>query len=184
MTFISGRLSLAGRWYERRSDDRFTLYSFGQPNPLSEYAWKKAPRETILDDSQELVNKGGELEFSATAIQKENLMWSFSGNFSYNDGNEASFSVPYPLPKFLAGIGTRFCYGGLKAELWGRGAWGNSLSSVSLASAAVSYTFSLKRVKFIKALSVSLSAAGIGSPVYNDIIPPSSTVMSGISVKF
>ena len=184
MAFFSGRLSLAGRWYDRRSDDRFTLYSFGQPNPLSEYAWKKAPRETILDDSQELVNKGVELEFSATVIQKENIMWSFSGNFSYNDGNEASFSVPYPLPQFLAGIGTRFCYGGIKAELWGRGAWGNSLSSVSLASAAVSYTFSLKRVKFIKALSVSLSAADIGSPVYDDIIPPSSTVMSGISVKF
>lgn len=183
LAFLSGRLGLSGRWYDRKSDDRFTLYGFGKPDPLSAYAWKKAPRETICEDDRELSNKGLELELAATAIQKNNIEWSFSGNFSYNDWNGAALPDVYPLPRFLAGIGTRFCYAGFTAELWGRGAWGNEWSRMDLSSAALSYNFPMKSVKFIQSLAVSLTAANLYTTVRTSL-PTAATVMAGVTLRF
>lgn len=178
LAFLGDRLRAAGRWYDRRSDDGFHLYSFGKPASGSLYAWARAPRETIFQDTQQLVSKGFELDLDAVALQKRQFRWTFSGNFSYNDWSGAWVLTSLPLPTYMAGLGTRFRYAGFTAELYGRGAWGKELSNISLALAALSYEFDLSRVKFIKSLAVSLTAANLSD------IGSCATAMAGVSVRF
>lgn len=227
ITFLSGRIHFSGRWYDRKSDDRFNLYTFGKQSSSSLYAWTKAPREDIFQDSDILMNKGLELDLDAVLLQKDKFKWTLSGNFSYNDWSGTSLLSFNPLPKYLSGIGTRFSYSGFTAELYGRGAWGHQICNLdkmynesivdelsclegagyfSLSSAALTYEFSIKSVKFIKSIAASLTAANLltvsrysgktpdvnsyaflgGSSLGYDScsLPPATTLMMGIMVRF
>ena len=227
VAFLSDRIHFAGRWYDRKSDDAFNIYTFGKPSTSSSFAWKSAPREDIFQNVVHLENKGLELNLDAVALQKGKLNWTITGNFTYNDWTGASLLKFNPLPKFLSGIGTRLTYAGFTTELYGRGAWGHQICNLnkmynedlsdelsctenagyfSLSSAAVSYEFGIKRVKFIKSITASLTAAnlftfsryfgstpdvnsyafrGYSSIGYDDCsLPPATTIVLGISVCF
>ena len=182
ISFLSDRIRLSGRWYDRESLDCFDFYSFGEKSPNSAYAWRKCERWDVYEESQTLNNKGVEIEVGADILRLKRLNWSIQANCSYNIWSETENLSFNPLPTVLTGVGTRLNYNGFTAELWANGAFGHQVCNLnrmysekiddiaqcvedagyfSLSSAAVSYRFDINRVKFIKSVTTSISASNL-----------------------
>ena len=180
--FISDRIRVAARWYNRKSNDSLNLYCFGKLASDKSHVWLKSPRWDVYEETLNFVNTGVEVEIGADLIRNKDITLTLLANGSYNDWSGAEDLKFNPLPTVLTGVGTQFTYKGFSAELWGNGAFGHKICNLnrmysegltdetacvenagyfSLSNIAVSYRFDIDRVKFIKSVKASVSASNI-----------------------
>ena len=79
--FMSDRLTLGVTYYDRKTDDRLTMYSFGEQK---EFYWEKASRKELSSHSSLISNKGFEFDLGASVLNQKNLSWRIDANLAYN----------------------------------------------------------------------------------------------------
>ena len=180
--FLSDRIRVAARWYDRRSNDRFNLYCFGNAVSDKSHVWMTCPRWDVYEETLNFINSGVEVDIAAELFRNMDINWSIQANASYNNWSGAADLEFNPLPTVLTGVGTQFTYKGFTAEVWGNGAFGHKICNLnrmyseglsdptecienagyfSLSNIALSYRFDIDRVKFIKSVKASVAASNI-----------------------
>ena len=179
---FSDRIRITGRYYDRKSESLFNLYSFGKLSESSTHVWKKCSRWDVYEESRSVTNSGVETDIEADIVRSNQFNLSVIGNLSYNKWTGASDLTFNPVPSILTGVGIRCAYKGFTAEVWGNGAFGhqicnlNRMYSDSLTNAtdciedagyfnismlAASYKFDIRSIKFIKSITASIVAGNL-----------------------
>lgn len=86
MGFHQDRIRIGATFYDRRTRDKFDLFSFGgEVGDVGIWHWQ--PRTNILDTYNELSNRGVELDLSAVLLRQGLFQWdvAFSGAFNRNE---------------------------------------------------------------------------------------------------
>jgi len=102
--FIEDRITLSAGVYDKRTEDRFTFYKFGDEKTwYGRKVWRTTPRDAIFDESTAINNRGIEAEIFANPVKSSLVDWSIFVTGAYNqnkitalgegDGNLAVIST-------------------------------------------------------------------------------------------
>lgn len=133
VAFLSDRLRLDVKYYDRSIDDTRTSFCFGYNNGTS-IRWHKGNRVHVEDFTENLASRGVELDISGSAIRRKNLKLDLNANMTYQESSiqhgfmGTSFN---PFPKFFGGLGAVFTTGGLGAQIQFDGACGHSVLNLN-----------------------------------------------------
>ncbi len=189
-SFFSNRLSLNLGYYSKNTHETFTIYGFGKQRFTDSYIWKSCEKWSLLSADKDFFNRGIEADIKAVMINNENLKWTAylsgatnSNNIQfYLDEQVESFRV---FPSFYGGLGTNLSVKGAFLDLAFDGATGfdiynvnkmliDSASAISneyiekgdflrLSKVSVGYAFKFNKdkVKWIRALDLSLTGTNL-----------------------
>lgn len=83
------RLKAAFTYYDRSTDDKYTMYCFGsnQHNPYKiggEFLWNWDKKTVFREYSSGISNRGYEIDVEAVPVKGPQLKWTVGANFAYN----------------------------------------------------------------------------------------------------
>jgi len=81
--FLDGRIEAAATLYKRETNDAISLYGFGKKG-YDTIVWLPYKRYEVLNESSDILNKGIELELSASIIRNADWCWTVSANAAFN----------------------------------------------------------------------------------------------------
>jgi len=79
--FISNRITIGAKYYDKRTLDSFYGYCFGQKAVLY---WDYAPRTDVFSRTSLLSNRGFEFDLVSQIIRTKKVSWSIDANASWN----------------------------------------------------------------------------------------------------
>ena len=189
-SFFSNRLSLNVGYYSKNTHETFTLYGFGKQRFTDSYIWKSCEKWSLLSTDNNFYNRGFEADIKAVMISNDIIKWTayLSGTTNNNNiqfylGEQMeSFKA---FPSFYGGIGTDLSVKGVSLDLAFDGATGFDIYNVNrmlidgatgisdeyiekgdylrLSKVSVGYAFKFNRdkVKWIRALDLSLTGTNL-----------------------
>jgi len=152
--FAEDRLTFYLGYYNKKSTDTFTAYSFGEQGE-EYYGW--TDRKDDFSQATTISNKGFEAEVCAEIVKSSNLNWTVDANVAFNTnavtevsandvngrsvgnglvvnknvvGNpvsaiyDANGMIGNPLPKAFGGLGSTWTFGNWSVDLLANGAFG------------------------------------------------------------
>ena len=72
--FLSGKLELSAQWYDKSTDDEFSIYCFGKKGATLGL-WYESGREKVRTHNGSLSNRGLELSLDARILERRNFSW-------------------------------------------------------------------------------------------------------------
>jgi len=78
--FISDRIVVEGKWFDRLTDDSFDIFDSGVMDAAGK--WQKTTPVLNSSRSSSFTCRGYELALSAVAIKTRNVVWTLKGNFT------------------------------------------------------------------------------------------------------
>jgi hypothetical protein len=131
--FLSDRLRMNVKYYDRSIDDTRTSFCFGYNNSSS-IRWKKGDRVKVEDMTEQIALRGAEVDLSGTAISRKDMGLDLSANLAYQE-NSISHKVMTaafnPFPTVFGGLGALFTYKQFGAQVQFDGACGHSVLNLS-----------------------------------------------------
>lgn len=82
-SFLSGRLKLSAQWYDKSTDDEFSVYCFGKKGATLGL-WYEDGREKVRTHSGNLSNRGLELSVDASLLERREFSWSVRAVAAFN----------------------------------------------------------------------------------------------------
>lgn len=80
--FLSDRISLGAKYFDRKNEDMFNVYTFGS---IVDGKWKYTDRENIQSRLDGIRNCGIEADVNLVPVSTKNVKWNVSVNFTYNE---------------------------------------------------------------------------------------------------
>jgi len=88
LSLPSGRASLSVTYYDKATDDKISIYSFGTK---TKELWDYSARELLTEQISTLGNKGFEFDLLFKAIDTDKVKLTFDANFAYNVNQMIAF---------------------------------------------------------------------------------------------
>lgn len=85
--FLNDKLSFSATYYDRKIDDAMSIYCFGKQKSENVTTWISAPMTEAAAYGSKILNKGVELEISATPVRNGRSELQLRMNASYNFNN-------------------------------------------------------------------------------------------------
>lgn len=119
---LDERVSLSAGVYDRRTEDKLTLYCFGELDSNKNGIWRKTSRQTVTEQASTIANTGVELELWLRSAKDAALHWevALNGAFNRNNLDEVSDNDTQGLLLDSYGLSaTRNVEGHPVSSLWG-----------------------------------------------------------------
>ena len=94
--FWNGRIALSASYYDRKTEDKFSFYMFGEKGPVY---WDWSERRVEYERVGSMFNKGVEVDWLVKAVEKKNVSLSIRGNVTYNLNRVTSITQDDALGK-------------------------------------------------------------------------------------
>lgn len=131
--FLSDRLRLSVKYYDRSIDDTRTSFCFGYNNGAT-IRWRKGDRVKVEDFTEQITAGGVELDISGAVIRRKQLNVDLNANIACQ---ESSIQHNYmgvgfnPFPELFGGLGAVLTTGRIGAQIQFDGACRHSLLNLN-----------------------------------------------------
>ncbi len=92
LALLSGKLRLSAQWYDKDTEDEFSIYCFGKKGATLGL-WYESGREKVRTHSGRISNRGLELNLDADILQKRDLAWRVWANAAFNRNRVTELAV-------------------------------------------------------------------------------------------
>lgn len=132
-SFLSKRLSLEVKYYDRQIEDTRTTFCFGY-NTGNSIRWHKGDRVEVEHLLEKISSNGVEVDITGAAIRRKDLNLELYANLAYqeNDITHSYMSTTFnPFPKLFGGLGATFTSKRIGADIRFDGAGGHSILNLN-----------------------------------------------------
>lgn len=132
-SFLSERLHLQAKYYDRSITDLRTTYCFGYNNGSS-IRWRKGEMTVLETLSEQFAARGVEIDITGAAIRRKDLSLNLNANLTYQENtiSHSFMSTPYnPFPKIFGGLGAVFSTKRLGAQIQFDGTCGHNILNLN-----------------------------------------------------
>lgn len=131
--FISDRLRLNVKYYDRSINDIRTSFCFGYNNGNS-IRWHRGDRIKVEASKEQITACGVELDISGSIIRRNELNLDLNANLAYQETSiqHNYMGEPFnPFPKLFGGLGAVFTSGRIGAQIQFDGACGHNILNLN-----------------------------------------------------